>query len=223
MKENPCITCSAPTKRKDGLCPNCYFNDHPFETKIVSTERSAIEEIGGKCVDCGESRIFVLRLIFHPERAGGTVSGSKAESHFRGIQASGDPSQFCVRCLNCQSRFQSSPGRTPTLTDEERRTRPREYSASYRKRRAEKLVAIFGGKCSHCDGPATRVCYIGEPGMGPRAQDWHRSRARLLHDEDYRQDFAPFCAFHGPVPYFMRAKRREVPAPLSWGWEDENN
>jgi hypothetical protein len=125
---------------------------------------------------------------------------------------------FCIRCMNCQARFQPSPGRTPVYTDEERTQRNIERVSNYRKKRNEKIVKLLGGICVDCGGNATRVCYIGPGGWGPKARDYDKSRTRLLRDDEYRADFAPYCAVHGPTNYFTRAKQGKMPPPSSWGW-----
>jgi hypothetical protein len=173
--------------------------------------------MGRRCIDCGERRLHILRLIHRPEVNGGTVAPQRASvAHDRAVYASAHKEAFCVRCLNCQSTLQPSPGRPPRLTDEQRAENRRATIARFNERRKQNLVTLFGGTCVDCAGPATRVCYVGPASGGPRKGYYRKSRARLIVDEDYRRDFAPYCSVHGQEPYFSRAKRGEVSAPIHW-------
>jgi hypothetical protein len=202
-----CGKCGKSTRRKDGLCPNCYYLTVGWYGRNSQLDVFIIEEeLKGKCVDCGITDARVLRIT----KKDGTEQGEQqplldTNAHLRrmfAFNAQGSPQNYFVRCESCWDRFRKSTGRPPKYkTPEERAAAERQSQKKWEQNIKQKAIDLYDrGQCLDCGVPATRLLYVGPPGEGPNRRDYISKYVHIVKNPAAHKDlYAPFCYFHGDM------------------------
>lgn len=212
VKSN-CALCGVETRRLDGLCPNCILLERYPNTFCLPQQPTEQDDIkllfNQKCADCGDTRIQVLKIYWtRPSPKGIPCPKQPGQAITFSFRCKEKPSEHTVRCANCQSKFNASPGRPRVYkTDEERLEGRRESQKIYQVILKAKALRRLGDACIRCDAPADVIRYNGEPGVGPNLKKFKRNYSwiyrRILEDGEFASQYLPFCstctAAHTPL------------------------